>query len=202
LSTNYFGDRAVLRHADHPAEQRPPLAAAFPTADVRVGLDSVLVVFASPDAVPPDAVDLVATVEPTPIAATQGRTIQIPISYSGPDLADIAIALDLASTEVIRRHSERDWQVGMLGFAPGFPYLVSRDRATNPFNTLARLTSPRAKVPAGSVGVAAGMTCIYPSELPGGWLLIGHTDLRLFDPAQSSPSTLLPGDHVRFRPVA
>jgi KipI family sensor histidine kinase inhibitor len=200
MSTNYFGDRAVLRHADDSAELRSALAAAFPTADVRVGLDSVLVVFTAPDAVPPDAVDLVATVEPTPIATTTGRRIDVPVVYDGPDLAVVAAKLGLAIAEFIDLHSELHWRVAMLGFAPGFPYLVPVDPTANQLTDLPRLESPRTKVPAGSVGVAAGMTCIYPSQLPGGWLLIGRTHLRLFDPAQSSPSTLIPGDHVRFRP--
>jgi inhibitor of KinA len=84
----------------------------------------------------------------------------------------------------------------MIGFAPGFPYIGPLPEQL----VLPRRATPRAAVPAGSVAIAAGLTGIYPSRLPGGWHLIGRMPLRLFDPAASPPSTLAPGDGVRFEP--
>ena len=86
----------------------------------------------------------------------------------------------------------------MLGFAPGFPYLIGLD----PRLHCPRHATPRHQVPAGSVGIAGAQTGIYPHPGPGGWQLIGHTHSPLFDPHSASPSLLLPGDRVRFRPLS
>jgi KipI family sensor histidine kinase inhibitor len=83
----------------------------------------------------------------------------------------------------------------MLGFAPGFPYLLGLP----PQLHLPRRAEPRLRVPAGSVAIGGAQTGIYPNELPGGWHLIGRTPLRLFDAMSPSPSLLSPGDAVRFR---
>ena len=85
----------------------------------------------------------------------------------------------------------------MLGFAPGFPYLLGLD----PQLAVPRRSNPRQRVPAGSVAIGGNQTGIYPDELPGGWQLIGRTPLRLFDIASSNPSRLAPGDHVRFHAI-
>jgi KipI family sensor histidine kinase inhibitor len=82
----------------------------------------------------------------------------------------------------------------MLGFRPGFPYLLGLDPAL----AMPRRATPRARVPAGSVGIGGAQTGIYPDAAPGGWQLIGRTPLRLFDPARQPPARFAPGDRVRF----
>ena len=88
-----------------------------------------------------------------------------------------------------------------LGFAPGMPYLIPKESsaASHLFDQLPRKSNPRTRVPAGSVEVAVGMSIIYPTAMPGGWHLIGKTQIQLFDPTDNSPSLLVPGDLVRFK---
>lgn len=131
----------------------------------------------------------------------QRHLIEIPTHYGGtdgPDLDDVAIAHDISTDDVIRIHSERTYQVYMIGFTPGFPYLGELDpRIRTP-----RLQTPRPRVPAGSVGIAGDQTGIYPIESPGGWQIIGRTALRLFDLKRDPPFLLSPGDMIRFVPVS
>lgn len=139
----------------------------------------------------------------TPTEAVHGpaRVVEVPVHYGGddgPDLEFVAEATGLGTTEVIRLHSGADYQVAMLGFRPGFPYLLGLPAKLR----LPRRSSVRARVAAGSVAIAGAQAGIYPSESPGGWHVLGHTGLRLFDPARSPPSLLLPGDRVRFVPVS
>lgn len=123
--------------------------------------------------------------------------IEIPVIYGGehgPDLADVAGANHLSVEEVIAIHTGRDYPVYMMGFTPGFPYLGEMDRSI----ATPRLSTPRTRVPAGSVGIAGDQTGIYPVDSPGGWRIIGWTPLRLFDPKRQPPFLLAPGDLVRF----
>jgi inhibitor of KinA len=103
----------------------------------------------------------------------------------------------LSPEEVIKRHARGDYWVAMVGFAPGFPYLMGlpRELATP------RLAKPRTLVPAGSVGIAGAQTGIYPLATPGGWNLIGRAAVRLFDPGIDPPVKLQVGDRVKFRAV-
>jgi KipI family sensor histidine kinase inhibitor len=130
----------------------------------------------------------------------QPRVIQVPVVYGGefgPDLDFVAQYHNLTTDEVIRIHSEREYHVFMLGFTPGFPYLGEVDeRIATP-----RLDSPRLHVPAGSVGIAARQTGIYPIESPGGWRIIGRTSLKLFDLDRDPPFLIGAGDKVKFIPV-
>lgn len=133
-------------------------------------------------------------------ATAAGRVIDVPVCYGGEhgiDLAAVATHAALTIEEVVARHSGGDYQVAMLGFAPGFPYLLGLDPALR----MPRHAQPRLRVAAGSVAIGGAQTGIYPAELPGGWQLIGRTPLRLFDPARAEPSLLLPGDRVRFRAI-
>jgi KipI family sensor histidine kinase inhibitor len=123
--------------------------------------------------------------------------ITIPVHYDGDDLNVIADALGVERERVIRLHSASIYSVAFMGFAPGFPYLVGLP----PELELPRLEVPRLQVPAGSVAVAAGYCGIYPRSSPGGWNLIGCTDVILFDSERDPPAFLAPGDHVRFEPV-
>lgn len=130
----------------------------------------------------------------------ESRLVLIPTLYGdvfGPDLEFVARHHGLTPGEVIRLHSGADYLVFMLGFTPGFPYLGGM------CSTIAtpRLETPRAEVPAGSVGIAGQQTGIYPIASPGGWRIIGRTGLELFDPQREPPTLLSPGDRVRFVPI-
>ena len=129
------------------------------------------------------------------------RTIEIPVCYGGefgPDLEFVAQQNQLTPEEVIEIHSASVYLVYFIGFAPGFPYLGGlSDRITAP-----RRSSPRLRIPAGSVGIAGTQTGIYPLETPGGWQIIGRTPLALFRPDVTPPTLLQAGDQVRFRPIA
>lgn len=132
--------------------------------------------------------------------ATESRLVEIGVCYGGaygPDLDDVADHCGLTATQVVDRHSQAEYLVAMLGFAPGFPYLLGLDETL----AMPRLATPRTRVPAGSVGIGGSQTGIYPTDGPGGWRLIGRTPHILFDAMQQTPSLLLPGDRVRFTPI-
>ena len=127
----------------------------------------------------------------------QFRIVDIPVCYNhefGLDLSEAANELGLSVEDLIERHCAGSYRVAMLGFAPGFPYLLGLDSRLN----LARRSQPRLRVPAGSIAIGGAQTGIYPSELPGGWQLIGRTPLRLFDVERHPPQWLDAGDRVRF----
>src|SRR5262249_27284071 len=124
----------------------------------------------------------------------------LPVVYgedAGPDLSDVAARLGMLPEEVIDLHTAQTYHVYMLGFAPGFAYLGDLPQALR----LPRRGTPRARVPIGSVAIASDMTAIYPLESPGGWHLIGITPLVLWDMARRDEPLLMPGDHVRFKPI-
>lgn len=128
------------------------------------------------------------------------RRIDIEVRYGGadgPDLAAVADHAGLTPDEVVARHVAADYTVAMLGFAPGFAYLLGLDPALD----MPRRAEPRTRVPAGSVAIGGAQTGVYPRELPGGWQLIGRTDCVLFDVARAPPNRLAPGDRVRFVPL-
>ena len=123
--------------------------------------------------------------------------LQVPVCYGGefgPDLADVAAHARMGEDEAVKLHLAGDYRVAMLGFAPGFPYLLGLD----PRLAMPRLDTPRLRVAAGSVGIGGAQAGIYPREGPGGWRLLGRTPLRLFDPARTAPSLLVPGQRLRF----
>lgn len=137
-----------------------------------------------------------ALAEPPPTTAG-GRLVQVPTRFGGeygPDLAEAAASLGMAPAELVARLCAEPHRVMMIGFAPGYPYIGPLP----PELHLPRRASPRAAVPPGSVAIAAGLAGIYPSRLPGGWHLLGRTELRLFDPQADPPATLGPGDLVQF----
>ncbi len=128
------------------------------------------------------------------------RRLIIPVCYGGeygPDLDGVAACCGFDVDTVIARHTAGEYRVAMLGFAPGFPYLLGLD----PQLAVPRRTDPRQRVPAGSVAIGGSQTGIYPEVLPGGWQLIGRTPSRLFDVTASDPSLLAAGDRVRFRAI-
>jgi KipI family sensor histidine kinase inhibitor len=133
--------------------------------------------------------------------ASGGDLVEIPVLYGGemgPDLDFICEHTKLVKDEVIRRHSSVDYLVYMLGFTPGFTYLggMPKELATP------RLAKPRAFIPAGSVGIAAAQTGIYPVDSPGGWQLLGRTPLKVFDYERKEPFLLSAGDSLRFVPIS
>ncbi|HYH93119.1 MAG TPA: 5-oxoprolinase subunit PxpB [Candidatus Saccharimonadales bacterium] len=131
------------------------------------------------------------------LMAPRPRRHIVPVSYGGehgPDLAEAAAIAGITPARLVELHAGRDHTVGFLGFAPGFAYLGDVDPAI----VVPRLAVPRTSTPAGSVAIAERYTGIYPADLPGGWRVIGRTPLTMFDPAASPPTTLLPGDVVRF----
>jgi KipI family sensor histidine kinase inhibitor len=123
------------------------------------------------------------------------RTVQVPVSYGGPDLGVAAEAVGMSPEALVRMHTSSPWTVAFTGFLPGFAYLVSPS-ATTP---VPRRHEPRTRVPRGSVALGGEFTGIYPKESPGGWQLIGRTDLALFELEREPPALLVPGMHVRFR---
>lgn len=128
------------------------------------------------------------------------RQVDIPVVYGsdeGPDLQWSAEYLHISLEELVRRHSSSPYRVFMVGFTPGFPYLGGMDESI----ALPRLPQPRAKVPAGSVGIGGSQTGVYPWETPGGWRILGRTGVEMFSPYRDDPSLLHPGDTVRFVPV-
>ncbi len=136
-----------------------------------------------------------------PADLSPGRPIAIPVAYGGvlgPDLAAVAQEAGLSEPEVIALHSGGEYRVFMLGFTPGFPYMGTLP----PRLRVARLASPRIRVPGRSVAIAGLQTGVYPIESPGGWRLIGRTPLRIYDPSRSNPFLLEAGNRVRFVPIS
>ncbi|CAM1652815.1 Carboxyltransferase domain [Bartonella apihabitans] len=123
-----------------------------------------------------------------------GKLVEIPVVYDGEDLDDVAALLKIDREEVIRRHVESHYQVAFCGFAPGFAYLTGGD----PIFNVPRRASPRKSIPAGSVALAGKFGGVYPQPSPGGWQLIGRTNVKMFDLDRDPPSLLKPGDRVHF----
>lgn len=126
------------------------------------------------------------------------REWMVPVRYDGPDLAEVADRTGLSVAEVIARHTARSYEVYLLGFVPGFAFLGELDPAL----VLPRRSPPRQRVPAGSVAIAGAQTAIYPLDTPGGWHLLGRTDLTLFDPMRNPPALFRVGDRVRFEALS
>jgi len=142
--------------------------------------------------------DRLPGLELPPAEAVAGETVEIPVRYDGEDLPEVAGLTGLEPEEVVRRHTAPEYTVAFLGFSPGFPYLVGLDPALE----VPRRDTPRTSIPAGSVGLAGNQTGIYPTATPGGWQLIGRTEVTLFDPARDPPALLAPGTRLRFTVAA
>ena len=128
------------------------------------------------------------------------RLLRIPVCYGGacgPDLGEVAAGTGMSEGEVIALHSAVTYHVFMMGFLPGFAYLGIVDKRI----AVPRRSSPRVRVPAGSVGIAGQQTGIYPAESPGGWQLVGQTPIRVFDLSRPEPFLLKAGDDVQFYPI-
>jgi KipI family sensor histidine kinase inhibitor len=198
-----LGDRAFLAHF-----ASEPEAAGWATAvrgfqwpgvtDVVLAYRSVGV-FADPDQV--NLVELerrLRDVEPGGLTAPAGKRIVIPVLYDGADLSDVAARLNRSRDDVIALHSQCEYDVFAIGFLPGFPYAGYLPPA---LSGLARRSSPRLKVPAGSVAIAGRQTGIYPIESPGGWHLLGTTPLSIAHP-ESGYFPIRAGDRITFEPIS
>ncbi|MFF1815760.1 allophanate hydrolase subunit 1 [Kribbella sp. NPDC058245] len=132
-------------------------------------------------------------VQPLTTARSAGDLLEVPVWYDGEDLRDVAELLDCSPAEVVERHTGEEWTVAFCGFAPGFGYLTG----TSDWN-IPRRSSPRTKVPVGAVGLAGEFSGVYPRESPGGWQLIGRTELKIFDQQRDPAALFHPGRRVRF----
>jgi allophanate hydrolase subunit 1 len=129
-----------------------------------------------------------------PGGLSRAAPLQIPVEYDGPDLAEVGWLTGLGVDEVVEAHTGTEWRVAFGGFAPGFAYLVGGDERLR----VPRRDTPRTKVPAGAVGLAGEFSGVYPRASPGGWQLIGRTDLPMWDLDRDPPALLSAGATVRF----
>jgi KipI family sensor histidine kinase inhibitor len=197
------GERGLLRSFEGPIADANSVAraasealrtAAFPeVADIVPGARTVLVELV-PGAEPSAALVRALEAEQPKNPAVKGALHEIAVTYDGEDLPSIAALRGMRPEDVIELHMSVEYTVAFIGFQPGFPYMLGLpERLAVP-----RLSSPRVKVEWGSVAIAGEYTGIYPAATPGGWRLLGYTDVILFDPARTPPSLLAPGDRVRF----
>lgn len=198
-----YGDRAVLIDRI-PAHEVPHILCraeeAFPDFLVRPGLNTILITAPIPTASLLDQVRQWLAIPQSSRAANDARqspTHILEVTYTGADLARVAAHLNMTEEEVVVAHTATSWRVALIGFAPGFPYLVPV--ADHHDWSVPRLATPRTQVPAGAVALAAGMSAVYPTVMPGGWNILGTTTTTLFDPGRDRPSLLAPGDFVLFR---
>ena len=144
------------------------------------------------------AADLPAPdLRPDPAAGGPGSrmAVELPVVYDGPDLDEVGRLTGLGSDGVVTAHTARPWTVAFLGFAPGFAYCTGGD----PRLRVPRLDTPRERVRAGAVGLADDLTAVYPRASPGGWQVIGHTEVAVWDLECDPPALLTPGTVVQFR---
>ena len=128
------------------------------------------------------------------------QILNIPVNYGGKygeDLEEVSKILSISEEQIIDIHSSKPYYVFMIGFSPGFPYLGGLDKRLE----CPRLPTPRVEVPAGSVAIADRQTGIYPFKSSGGWIIIGNTNLKLFDKKNENPSLIKPGIRVKFTPL-
>lgn len=184
-------NRTAQRHALALAAE-PGVVEAVP------GARSVLVRIA-PGVEPSPA--LLASIRRVPPAgapdASGGNTVRIPVAYGGadgPDLADVATACGMSQRDVVALHSGTVYRPAFFGFLPGFAYLLEVPGAIR----IARRDTPRTAVPPGSVAIAGSYTAVYPGATPGGWRLIGRTDVAMFDPDSPPHSPIAAAAAVVF----
>ncbi|HEY1011786.1 MAG TPA: 5-oxoprolinase subunit PxpB [Herpetosiphonaceae bacterium] len=196
--THLLGDQALLLDCSAGADARLLARSLDQHAGIidLIPAPGTLTIIYDPAVLEPDAILLLldqAHSQPPPAPALH----RIPVLYDGADLAEVAARCALSPARLIELHTSTRHTVAMIGFLPGFPYLDGLPARLH----LPRRPTPRTKVPAGSVAIANGQTGIYPQASPGGWHLLGRTDVRLFDPARQPPALLQPGDYVEFEAV-
>lgn len=162
--------------------------------DVVPAARTVLLVTDPAVAALPDVAAAVRRVRPRPGRAGSGGTVELPVHYDGADLTDVAGLLGTDPDGVVARHTGVTWTVAFCGFAPGFGYCTPDGEPWD----VPRRDTPRTRVPAGAVGLAGPFSGVYPRESPGGWQLIGRTDVAVFDLSRDPAALLRPGVRVRF----
>ncbi len=211
-----YGDRALLVDVDDIAAAHR-VAAAIERARRRagvpegieetvVGMASVVVhldpAVAGPERVGQWLVDVVDTEErlldPGPEATVPARHLDIPVRFDGPDLEVVGHAVGGTASDVVELMTGVELHVAFVGFAPGFPYLTGLPPE---LAAIPRRRTPRVAVPAGSVAIGGGFASVYPRATPGGWSLLGHTSIELFDPDRPPYAVLRTGDTVRFTDI-
>jgi len=193
-----FGDRALLVSGlateNAGALQLHLLRHPLPGQEDAVGGDStVLIVFASRHECARAHRDT-GWLDDVPALEAETATVEVPVIYDGEDLDDVARLTGLGRDGFVHAHSGQDWVSAFCGFSPGFAYLISLGEAFD----IPRRNDPRPRIPAGAVAVGGKYTAVYPSDSPGGWQLIGHTDFTPWVPESDSPIRLAPGTRVRF----
>jgi KipI family sensor histidine kinase inhibitor len=166
-------------------------AGEFAAAEIVPGERTLLL-----DGVDPGIVSLLESLRPVTNgdALSGSSLVEIPTTFDGEDLADVAAGWGVPVEEAVGRLVETELTVAFCGFAPGFAYL----RGLRAEWAVPRLAAPRPRVPAGAVGLAGAYAGIYPSASPGGWRLVGHTTKTLFDVRAQPPALLTPGTRVRL----
>jgi KipI family sensor histidine kinase inhibitor len=134
------------------------------------------------------------SVEVAPDRRVEGPLVELPTTYDGADLDDVAQLWGMTRAEAVATHTGTEFVVAFCGFAPGFAYCTGLPGEL----AVPRLDTPRSRVPAGSVGLAGEFTGVYPRSSPGGWRLLGRTGTTLWDPDAERPALLSPGIRVRF----
>lgn len=200
-----YGDQALLLEFDSTAEVlvwTATLTAAqlLGVVDIVPASRTILIKLADPRYQAPTRQRLsTLRVQPgtAPVRPTGQADVTIDVVYDGDDLNDVATLTGLTPDEVIAAHTGTPWQVGFMGFAPGFAYLVGGDTRLQ----VPRRAEPRTSVPPGAVALAGEFSGIYPRQSPGGWQLIGRTDAVMFDVHRDQPALLTPGTWVQFRAI-
>lgn len=193
MRSRAVGARALLAAVDSPAEAA---ALASWLRDAGVAADDVVPAARTVllDGVDPRAAADLLAAWPGGTAVGSARTVEIPVTYDGPDLALVATRWEVSVDEAVRRHTSLTFTSAFCGFAPGFAYLTGLPEEW----WLPRLEDPRPRVPAGSVAIGGEWCGVYPTASPGGWLLLGRTAATLWDPTAAEPALLAPGTQVRF----
>jgi len=199
-SVTSYGADAYLVRATHPDDVANLLVAIDEQAvdhpalrEAHAGEQSILVRFDPTANGAREIKDALTQLVPHQQPRTHAA-VTLPIRYDGPDLAAVADGANLSVEAAVAMHQRATYRVAFCGFTPGFAYLTGLPEALH----LPRLDSPRTVVPQGSVAIAAHYCAVYPSKSPGGWLLIGTCDTKLFDPATTPPALLTPGTTVNF----
>ena len=143
------------------------------------------------------AIKALPELETASAVRTAGNLVEVPVHYDGEDLAAVAELTGLSVEAVVTAHTSQTWRAVFGGFAPGFAYLLGENQELN----VPRRDTPRTKVPAGAVALAGEYSAVYPRQSPGGWQLIGHTDLEMWDLQRENPALIRPQDSVQFVPA-
>lgn len=193
------GATALLLEVDDPAAWFSELwrrrdAGELSAVDIVPGARTVLLDGVPDQAATAEAVRSWASGITASAVPADAEIVEIPVCYDGEDLPAVAELWGMDPAGVVERLCGIELRVAFCGFTPGWAYLAGLPEEL----AVPRLPTPRAKVPAGSVGLADTYAGIYPTASPGGWRLVGHTEIKLFDPEKDPPALLTPGKRVRF----